>query len=150
MKRFWQGSQVRRLSALAALLSVMVLSGCSGEPNATVSGKVTYKGKPVTSGVVVLVGQGGQASAPGVVREDGTYVITKAPVGPVKVSFDNPPPYLPPQAYQRQAPMDKETKEAIKLASRYSPTPPQYKNPALSGLSVELKRGSNQFDIALQ
>ena len=74
------------------------------------------------------MGQNGETSPPGVVREDGTYRLTNAPVGPVKVSFDNPPPYVPPRGpLSKEA--QEEAREARKLASLYVRTPPQYKNP---------------------
>src|SRR5438132_13142015 len=87
--------------ALTPLFVVICLgpAGCTGRDRpASVSGKVTYNGKPVTSGIVVLVGKDGKTSDLGYVKDDGSYSIAKAPSGPVKVSFDNPAPPPVPKA----------------------------------------------------
>jgi hypothetical protein len=136
---------------LLPLLAAAFLIGCGGggDKPASVSGKVTYKGKTVTSGVVVLVGADGKTSDPGTVQPDGTYSIAHAPAGAVKVSFDNPPP--PRVQRQPGAKADPEAQEAAREAARYVPTPLQYKDPAKSGVTLDLKRGKNaNCDINLQ
>src|SRR4051812_44690714 len=74
---------------LAALL-VLGVSGCGG--TATVSGKVTYNGRPVTSGTVVFMDADGRPSPPAYIQADGTYSASNVPVGAVRVAIDNPPP----------------------------------------------------------
>jgi hypothetical protein len=136
----------RRLGAFSLLVAgCLALAGCKGgELPAAVSGKVSYQGKPVTSGVVVLVGADGKASTTGAVGPDGTYCIAQAPAGTVRVAFDNPPP-------QRVAPGDPEARDAAQAAARYVPTPLQYRDAAQSGLTLELKRGTNpNRDIELK
>jgi hypothetical protein len=138
----------RRLLPLFA--AALLAGGCGGggDKPASATGKVTYNGKTVTSGVVVLVGADGKVSDPGQVQPDGTYSIARAPAGSVKVSFDNPPPPV----IDRKAPAkDPEVQEARKEAARYVPTPLQYKDPAKSGVTLELKRGKNtNCDINLK
>jgi hypothetical protein len=136
----------RRLGAFSLLVAgCLALAGChGGKLPARVSGKVTYQGRPVTSGVVVLVGADGKTSTPGVVGPDGTYRIAQAPAGRARVAFDNPPP-------QRVAPDDPEAGNAAQEAARYVWTPPQYRDAAQSGLTLELKRGMNSNrDIELK
>jgi hypothetical protein len=114
---------------------------------------VTYNGKPVTSGVVVLVGKDGKTSDLGHVKEDGTYSIAKAPSGPVKVSFDNPAPDPVPKAQPgvKNAAADEEANDAAEQARKYVPTPPKYNDPEKSGLTFDLKAGKNEnCDINLQ
>jgi hypothetical protein len=140
---FWRRKPLgmRLVSALIFLLAALALGGCTASDKAaSVSGKVTYNGKPVTSGVVVLVGKGGKASDPGQVQDDGTYSIAHAPTGTVKVSFDNPPPYA---TRGGGAAADEEAKEAAAQAKKYVATPPKYKDPDQSGLTFELKVGRN-------
>jgi hypothetical protein len=136
----------RRLGPFSLLVAAfLALAGCQGGNRpATVSGKVTYLGRPITSGVVVLVGADGKTSTPGAVGPDGTYRIAQAPAGTVRVAFDNPPP-------QRVAPGNPEARDAALAAARYVWTPLQYRDPARSGLTLELKRGMNpNRDIELK
>jgi len=72
-------------------LFLVVVFGCEkGNPNApaTVSGKVTYKGNPVTAGVVTFnpKKEGPVSSAP--LKEDGTYNMTEAPAGEFTVTVE--------------------------------------------------------------
>jgi hypothetical protein len=136
----------RRLGPYSLLVAaILALAGCrGGDRPASVSGKVTYLGRPVTSGVVVLVGADGKTSTPGAVGPDGTYRIAQAPAGTVRVAFDNPPP-------QRVAPGNPEAGDAAQALARYVPTPLEYRDAARSGLTLELKRGTNpDRDIELR
>jgi hypothetical protein len=143
---------VRSPLALLLPLALVGLSGCAGgDLPASVAGKVTYRGKPVTSGVVVLVGEDGKVSQPASVQPDATFTIPRAPAGKVKVSFDNPRPvipYVPPGT--RTASVDEETRETVAQARLYVPTPAKFKDPDQSGITLDLHRGSNTCDIALQ
>ncbi len=124
----------------------LILAGCGGGRLASsVSGKVMYQGRPVTSGMVVLVAPDGKTSDPGPVHPDGTYTIQHAPTGTVKVSFDNPPPAhaSAPGAGQNPA-AQQEAQAAAAEAKLYVPTPLQYKDPEKSGLTLQLKKGKNE------
>jgi len=102
--------------------AVVGLAGCTKASDpASVSGTVTYKGKPVTSGVVVLIGADGRASDPGPVKQDGSYEIAKAPAGIVKVAFDNPAPAAPapvPAGAPNNPAAEAEAKEAAAEAKK--------------------------------
>ena len=142
----------RFLVGLAAASLVGALGCSAGDRPASVSGRVTYNGKTVTSGVVVLIGEDGKASDPGAVQPDGTYSIAKSPIGTVKVSFDNPPPPESRTSSGGKLPAnDPEAKENAEAAARYVATPPKYKDPAQSGLTLEIKKGKNSgMDIELR
>jgi ribosomal protein L35AE/L33A len=143
--------QVRRLFALLPLLALLGAMGCSkgGDRSASVSGKVTYNDKPVTSGTVVFIGADGKASDTGVVQPDGTYSVAHAPTGAVKVSFDNPAPAKTTGGAPLPA-NDPEAKENAKEASLYVPTPAKYKDPNQSGLTCTLKSGKNSYDVIMR
>jgi hypothetical protein len=136
--------------ALVLLAVTLLASGCGGDSDkpASVSGRVTYNGKAVTSGTVVLLGADGTASAASVVQPDGTYSIAKSPAGTVKVVFDNPRPW----PVDRRLPADDpESRAAAEDIARYVPTPPHYKDPVMSGLTLELRAGKNpNSDITLR
>ncbi|VTS02063.1 hypothetical protein [Tuwongella immobilis] len=86
-------------------LAVTLLSGCGGSDVVSVSGKVTYNGKPVTGGSLTFLpvasGESKEAGKPGgaVIQSDGTFVVGThsendgAIPGKHKVSFT--PPEMP-------------------------------------------------------
>lgn len=80
------GLGVRRCAVGALSLGlVLILVGCGGDRDkpklGKVSGKVTYKGKPVSSGHIVFTpstGKGGETgqTATGEIESDGSYTMT--------------------------------------------------------------------------
>jgi hypothetical protein len=139
-------SSVRLAALLVAAASVGVL-GC-GKRTATITGKVTYNNKPVTSGEVVFLAQDGHASVHAPIRPDGSFTVTNAPVGPVQVAVDNPPPTKV-QATSKNR-HDPEVREAWQQAAHYVATPPKYGDPKQSGLNFDARPGSNEYNITLQ
>jgi hypothetical protein len=144
-------SQPPRAFRLGALLLLAAAAGGCHKSTATLSGTVTYRGRPVTSGEVVFLSEGGTASAHAPIGPDGRYTVTGVPVGPVKVAVDNPPPswYATGQRLPAALASDPEVREAREQAAHYVPTPPRYRDPNHSGLSHTVERGSRSYDIAL-
>src|SRR5262245_11925796 len=67
----------KRWMTAAAALGVAALAGCSDNlPVAPVHGVVTYKGKPVTTGLVMFVPTAGGPGASGKIGRDGSYRLT--------------------------------------------------------------------------
>jgi hypothetical protein len=61
--------------------------GCSSPKRlATLTGKVTYKGKPVSVGAIYFHGPADEL-AMGNLQEDGSFTATDLPIGVVKVSL---------------------------------------------------------------
>jgi hypothetical protein len=134
---------------LLLIASASVL-GC-GSPTAIVTGKVTYKGKPVTSGVVVFIDDGGRATLPANVRADGAFDISRAFLGRARVSFDNlAPPPLPKIKPGSPLAEDAEFKQMAAAVENYTATPPKYKDPTNSGIVFDLKPGRNECNIDLE
>jgi hypothetical protein len=100
---------------------------------ARLSGKLTYKGQPVSGGwYVTLVSTTDKHSFSTYVRADGTY------------AFKTP---LPPGTYTiviEEGPSDKNGAPA-RVA-----VPQRYQNPVTSGLSVRILAGPNSHDLDLQ
>lgn len=127
------------------LLGLAACWGCSrgGElPTAPVTGKVTYKGKPVPSGTVMFVPEKGPA-ATGEIAKDGTYTLSTyskndgAVLGKHKI------------AITALADM------GDRLPEEQSPLPPplipdKYLNQDTSGLTAEIKEGPNTVDLDLK
>lgn len=104
---------------IAFVLALWVAAGCS-KPTSTFSGKVTYQGKPVTSGVIYFLGPAPKFQmGMGTIHDDGTYVATDVPVGEVRVSF--------------QAPQ----------------VPARFGDPNKSGLVYSISSGMTSLDIAI-
>jgi hypothetical protein len=81
------------VSNLARLLSVAFLvglCGCGGSSKgATVSGKVSHAGKPVTGGKIMFFPLSGTGeSAAGTISADGTYEVKGVPAGDCKITID--------------------------------------------------------------
>jgi hypothetical protein len=108
--------------------------GCTQKPidpnRTTVSGAVTYDGKPLPAGSVSFESseKGIATSAP---IKDGVYSTDRAPTGKIAVGVDT---------------------ASIKYGdpAKFVPIPAKYADSATSGLSVEIKPGVNEnvnFDL---
>jgi hypothetical protein len=140
----------------AALLLVAALAaiGCGSSRTASLSGKVTYRGKAVTSGLVTVISRDGTAVGSGPIQPDGSFTIARAPTGAVKVAVDNPVPpgltrdgmVVPPGMSAN----DPEIKAAREQARTFVPIPPRYADPNQSGLIATIKGGKNELPLDLQ
>lgn len=119
---------MRRLPA-ALLAAALLAVGCGGH-NATISGKVIYKGRPVTSGAVVVLNPDGTA-AKGAIRPDGTYAVSGVARGVVKLGVLSADP----------APASK-----AKPAGWF-PLPKALGSPGRSGLTCEVSSSQVSHDI---
>ncbi|HZV03835.1 MAG TPA: hypothetical protein VE999_01980 [Gemmataceae bacterium] len=129
---------------LAALgLTALAASGC--DPSAvTVSGKVTAGGRPVTAGTVLFLGADNQI-ATGNLDGEGHYVVPHAPTGNVKVAVLTLRPQQIKAARYRP-------KEAPPLPSRLTnlvPVAEKYQSPETSGLTCDVQKSRQEYDIAL-
>ena len=66
---------LRSLRLVLLSLSFVILVGCGGRHEATVSGTVTLDGQPLDRGTVTLHPTGGGAAAVGPIGSDGVYTI---------------------------------------------------------------------------
>lgn len=119
-------------SALAAFCGVAALSlaGCGGEARTAVEGKITYKGQPVTSGLINFQLNRGEVFG-GSIESDGTYHF-EMPPGEYQVRIDAPAPMA---AYIEGQP---EPKPGPRLA------PAKYANYATSDLKTTVGSDSPQ------
>lgn len=109
-----------RLVAVGALAACLV--GCStGTKKVTVDGTVAYKGEPLRSGILRVVGAGGEfATAP--IRSDGTFTLTDVAPGDVQIGITTAP----------QSSSSSDGKSGA--APRSVPIPAKYQDPQKSGL----------------
>jgi len=78
--------QLSLIRCFSLLLLFVTIVGC-GKKDGTVSGKVTYKGAPVTGGFITFEPTNGVA-AKGDIKPDGTYKVSGVPPGDNKVVID--------------------------------------------------------------
>ncbi len=131
----------RSLASAAACLALTALVGCGpggggGSGKATISGKVTYQGAPVTGGTLTLYDDKGSPYPVGI-KADGTFNVSDVPIGQMGVGIDTgsaAPPASSAGGGQ---------------AAPHVDIPPQYKNPQSSGLTWDIKAGKNtkNFDL---
>lgn len=142
-------SVLSRATSLGVAAGLCVLlSACGGEQGpemATVKGKVTFQGKPLSAGTVNFTpNDPNGAPANANIAPDGTYSLQTtnpddgARVGSYKVTISGKDPNAMNTALPG-APV--EVKSIV---------PEKYEDPAQSGLTADVKSGSNTFDWALE
>jgi hypothetical protein len=117
------------------------LSGCSEEQrldlsNATLKGKVTFKGQPVPHAMVLVENEKMRMS--GMVDEKGEYQVPYAPVGNVKVAVDT-------MSVRGMMPPSKSGPKLVDI-------PKKYTDPKTSGITTTISSstGEMEFDIVLE
>src|SRR5262249_22519239 len=147
--KVWGG--VAGFGVLLIIIGLFYLS----RPTGTVTGKVTFRGKPVYTGSVIIVGKDGVAAA-GPIETDGSYVGRRAPVGEVAVGVVSKDPVFlhrvstlrssrtPVPASALAPPPNLERK-------KWFPIPKEYEEPVHSGLTFSVQKGeNNKYDIELK
>ena len=148
-------SAARFVAALTVFLCLTALTGCGDSSKAAVSGKVTYKGAPVTGGTLTLYPTSG-TPFPVNINANGTFNASDAPIGQmgVSISTDNvvsfqgyqmPPGVQPPKDVNSPAQPNIDTSNAPKKVE----IPAKYKDPKTSGLTWDVKGGKQSKDFEL-
>jgi len=153
----------KRLHPAAVLVGLLALAaaGCGKHATTTVRGKVTFGNQPVGMGrVIFLAADNTQGTAQ--LGADGTYTMTDAPVGDVRIAVEIPQrpnimTQLPPAPWDKP-PADgsqPSVPEAEKMKSSTVPTgtwtyiPDKFKDPSTSGLTWTVPAGGGDHDLPL-
>ena len=114
-------SKPSRAVRFGALLVLAAAAGGCGKSTATLSGTVTYRGRPVTSGEVVFLAADGRTVAHAPIGPDGYYTVQGVPPGQARVAVDNPPPswYATAQRLPAALANDPEVREARSQAAHH-------------------------------
>jgi hypothetical protein len=117
-----------------------------------VHGKVTYQGKPITTGSVVSFISDSGGGASGTVAADGSYHMRsmngdQIPAGKYKVLV-NPPP--PPELSPEEAMKASMAKGKNQRPATDPTIPDQYRNSLKTPANYEVKTGDNEINIELQ
>lgn len=159
-------SGMRRFVLLCLpLFSLSVLAaGCGSE--GTVSGKVYYKGQPVTGGIVHFVPERKGGNFSSVIGTDGSYSVSKLPRGQAKISVSGVTggtKGVPAAVFNKRGgariktAFDKMGGKTGKSesgggggAGKTAPAVPEkYADPDESGLTINVTGSSQPFDINL-
>lgn len=145
---------VRSLAPWGALLFGCLLATGCGARTATVSGSVTYRGKPVTAGSVVLYCPDKQIVR-GLIGPDGRYSIPNVPVGPGAAVVTVQSHAKLPDGMRFAQRLPKSDGGPVPPAAdpadaKQVPLPTRYTLPEESGLSVVVGGGAVTYDIELK
>jgi hypothetical protein len=149
MARRYHSSATWPVCLLCASLLTGVC-GCGG--TATVTGKVSYHGRPVSSGSVIFLGAD-QTARSGVIEPDGSFKVEGVPVGEVQIGVISRDPSKGRSVLRGGKPKstDKKGTTAPREASTgWFPLPRQFEDPANSGLRCTLGWGRDRQDIDLK
>jgi hypothetical protein len=151
------------LAVAVLVIGVLFYAGWAGSGSATaeVSGRVTFEGKPVGFGTIVMVPERGSGVGTGTIK-DGAYVIPTAPVGRVRISIvgSKIPFEQRPRAETKGEYFKRRGELADKAAAKGEPVPDdppdpndlpgKYSNDQVSGLTFEVKPGKNTYSPDLK
>jgi hypothetical protein len=143
-----------RLWTWLVLPALLLCLGCGGRKG-EVSGKVTYRGKPLPAGAVTFFGPGDQMVGSAAIFADGAYRIPKVPVGPVRITVSAPATIRDPKAPQRKGgkridPHDRKAIEEAKKSLIRLDVPSKFGLPDQSGLTYTVQPGSQEHNIDLE
>jgi len=136
----------RRTGTVRGLVFLLFLAvGCQGSNNPKtwpVTGKVTYRGEPVTSGMIMLTPVDGGHAATGNLDQDGSFRLTtfQKDDGAVAGSY---------QVAIQVFPAEGAGLPGAEFAGKAPPIPRKYASPASSGLTAEIKPRENALDFPL-
>jgi hypothetical protein len=136
------------------LLLPLLAAGCS-PGKGTVSGQVTYDGKPLKLGTISFHPEGGRHDPANGKIVDGAYSVDDVTVGPNKVTVlaldpdkagGTPAPGAEGEAGARDAPVTGTKKHA----KEFVPIPSRYADPDKSGLHLDVHTGTQTFPVPLE
>jgi hypothetical protein len=141
-----------RIVPFLPCLALLALAGC-GPATGSISGKVTYKDKPLPGGMVTFFAAD-KKSQTAVIGTDGTYTIDRVAVGPAKIAVLPPaaPPKMPPGMKMDAGKMGGAPEGGSPPPSADKPVslPPKYQDPEKSELTYTVTAGKQEHDIPLK
>ena len=148
-----------RQAMMVLAIASFTLGGCEGEkmsPHAAVHGKVTYNGKPVTSGTVMFVPtevpkEGALEGASGDIQPDGSYTLKSQATGGAVLGVHKVVVYSTGELQApKEAPKEGAAPKADTAPKRRSILPNRYSELRATPLTYKVVAGDNNFDIELK
>ncbi len=126
-----------------ALLSATLVGCGSEEMRGRITGKITFRGQPVSEGMVLLCNNAKGIHMTARLKPDGRYEITTAkgvglPVGAYQVCVC--PPLMEPNNDMHTAPK----------IQQYPNIPKKYRDYKTSDLTLNVQEGENSFDVEMK
>jgi hypothetical protein len=143
-----------RLRVVAVAVVLGGATGCGGSYT-DVTGKVTYRDRPVVYGTVSVIGPD-QKTYYGVINQDGTFTVPRVPAGAVKIGVYSPDPYFDPPISAAEKAKAEEARRASGIP--IAPKPPKgmwfrlpgkYADPLSSGLTADVSAQTGALDLRL-
>lgn len=131
--------------------AVFALAGCGGSGLATVEGKVTVDGQPVSAGRVVFRSADGKSTVIAKIATDGSYRALNVPQEAMNVTVAGLSKFE--RSRIQHGVKGKRTSEskARAAAIESSPkVPEKYQNPDASGLTFTAQSGTNTYNIEIK
>jgi hypothetical protein len=127
----------------------LLLSACGCGRTATVSGKVTYQGRPVTYGSVTFLGPD-QTAHSGVIGHDGNYTVAGVYPGEVKIGVISHDPSKGRSVLRGDKPA-RPGKNGTKPGTEgWYPLPHKFEDPEASGVGCVVSAGRVTYHIELR
>lgn len=139
----------QRITGLSLALSFMLTLGCGEDAPpelAEVTGKVTYKGKPVPGGMIVFLSEDGKRFV-SPIKRDGSFSL-KSPLGPVKAAVVTRQPSGD-GMNDNERPAVREVPPLPPGTDPKSLPPKNYERFETSGLSYEVTQSGQTIDVTL-
>jgi hypothetical protein len=137
----FRGSSPWFLAGFLSLVAIVVsVPGCgTKEAKLTIRGTVSYKGKPLSGGMLKLVGRNGASLSAAPIQKDGTFIMTDVAVGEVNASILATP--------------GTPDRSGAKTTSDHKITPAdlpeKYQDPEKSGLQYTITPDTKELDIKI-
>jgi len=133
-------------SSRLLLVLVIIAVGCTKSDNPKTypaSGKVSYRGQTLTSGIVMLTPAESGHAATGNLEKDGTFRLTTF----IKYDGAVPGKY---QVAVQAFPAEGAGLPGAEFAGKSPPLPLKYMSPSSSGLIVEIRASDNHLEFPLK
>jgi hypothetical protein len=140
-----------RPAALFVLFASLFAAGCGGKPTGDLSGKVTYKSKPVVVGTVTVYDAEKKVYQGGI--DQGVYTVKNVPEGAVQIIVMSPNPggdqttAEDPRRPKRDA---RPGEEKAAPVAGWMALPKKYEDAGTSPFKTTVKAGPNPFDLELK
>jgi hypothetical protein len=132
------------------LLSATLLLGVYGcDGTATVTGKVSYQGRPVTYGSILFLSSD-RTSRSGVLEADGSYTVERVHPGEVRIGVISHDPSKVLRSGKPAHRGEKGIAAAKKALKTWFPLPRKFEDPDTSGVGCSLDPGHVNYDVELK
>ena len=133
------------LAAGLLAIALFLFPGCSKQVS-KVSGRVTVKGEPIVAGRIVFIAEDGRLDSAQIL--DGAYLVSRAPIGNVKITITGTPPASNKPRVGAGKP-ERFVKPETGPNKKFVDVPKKYSDEKTTDLTYEVKSGKQEYNIDL-